>query len=91
MLHADYKKLKRDEYVARTESRKKKEQKGDEANVKSEENDIEMAAPKDEIVKGALVKLANIPPTCSREEFKEKWYIATNEDDFKVKDTYIPS
>lgn len=84
MFHTEYKKLKREEYVARVELRKKKaggSQDSGDANDKEAANESEH---KESMVKGALVKLANIPITCSREDFKEKWYSATNEEDFKV-------
>lgn len=90
MTNADYKKLKREEYVARMEARNKKNKAAKEGDTetknggKEEMDTSETAPPKDAIVKGALFKIANIPANFSREEFKLKWYEATNEEDFKV-------
>jgi len=84
MLHSDYRKKKVEEFKERVALRNKK--KGDEKTDNSEAgNDDEKSdKPQEEIIKGTLLKITNIPEGLSREQFKEKWYEATNEEDFKV-------
>lgn len=88
MWYNEYRKTKKDAYVARMEAKKKKFDGGKESkNGKGEKTEAEEGAgPKDDIVKGALLKLNNIPPTLSREMFKNAWNEATkdHEEDCKV-------
>ncbi len=91
MFVSDYKKIKREDYTNRVEARKRKERgdkDGDATNGKAEDKkEVKKETidiPIEDEIKGALIKLTNIPPTCSREDFKSKWYTATNAEDYKV-------
>jgi hypothetical protein len=69
------------------EARQKKNKKPeDKESVAGDDEEEEVKEEKhgDDIVPGALLRVKNIPKDFSREDFKTKWYEATNESEFRV-------
>jgi len=85
MLHTDYRKQKSDEYKERMEKVKNRGKKeSDKADNDEADGEGGNEKPSEDFVKGALLRVKNIPAEYSREDFKAKWYAVCNESDFKV-------
>lgn len=91
MLHSEYRKQKTNEFKERMELRNKKKAKEEgteEPAVKDEKFD-KRREREEHVVKGALIKFTDLPDGMAREQLKEKWYEATNEEEFKVANNFI--
>lgn len=81
MWQAEYKALKNKEYQEKLASRKKKEKKSEET-AKEEEAEVKK---EDEMPKGALIKVINVPEGYTREVIKEKWFDVLDKEKFAVR------
>lgn len=78
MWQADYKAMKTKEYQDKMASRKRK------AGGDKKDGDDEKEEVKEEMPKGALIKLLNIPEGFTREIIKEKWFGVLDKEKFSV-------
>jgi len=82
MWQAEYKAQKNKEYQEKLASRKRKG--GGDKKPEADDGDEKEEEVKEQLPKGALVKILNVPEGFTREILKEKWFTALDKEKFAI-------